>query len=92
MHIIYTSLVKLPLPVISFDAALAQIYQYVEKPPALDNVKSEIHLIDEYHINIVRTFVTVNDYSAWIFSDARNAADNILMKNGFYLYTKQAHI
>ena len=46
--IIYTSLVKLPLPVISVEAALAQIYQYVEKPPALDNVKSEIHLIDEY--------------------------------------------
>jgi len=92
MSIIYTSLVKLPASVSTVEAALDQIYKYVDNPPALTNVKSEIHLIDKYHINIVRHFKTIDEYNSWIFSEARNDADKILMNNGFYLYTKQAHL
>jgi len=92
MSIIYTSLVKLPDLASTVEQALGQIYKYVDMPSTLDNVKSEIHLIDNYHINIVRYFETVDEYNSWIFSDARNDADKILMNNGFYLYTKQAHL
>ena len=48
-------------------------------------------MIDEWHINIIREFNTISQYKDWIFSNDRNKSDDILMKRGFYLYTKQAH-
>jgi len=89
--IIYTSLVKLPKKVNSVKQALNLIYQFVDKPIELNSIESEIVLIDEWHINIVRYFNNVKEYQSWIFNKNRNESDKILIKNGFYLYTKQAH-
>ena len=92
MSILYTSLVKLPEKITCVTDATSQLKKVVKKPPALDNVKSEIVMIDEWHINIIRQFDTIHQYQTWLFSDDRNNSDNILMKHGFYLYTKQAHM
>jgi len=89
-EIIYTSLVKLPIKVSSIPQALECIYQYVDKPEQLEHIKSELFLIDERHINIVRYFDDVQSYQSWVFSPERNQADDILIQNGFYLYTRQA--
>lgn len=89
--IIYSSLVKLPKPVFSIQDALDLIYQYVDKPKQLLDIPSELVLVDTVHINIIRYFKDIQQYKDWIFSDDRNNADCILMQNGFYLYTKQAH-
>jgi len=91
MSILYTSLVKLPEKITCIADATSQLRALVKKPIALNNVKSEIVMIDEWHINIIRQFDTIHQYQAWVFSDDRNKSDNILMKPGFYLYTKQAH-
>tara|TARA_B100002019_G_C21144738_1_gene535101 strand:- start:620 stop:901 length:282 start_codon:yes stop_codon:yes gene_type:complete len=91
-EIIYSSLVKLPLEVNTKQEALELIYKHVEKPAALNDVKSEVVLVDNMHINIIRYFVNVEQYKDWIFSKDRNDNDKILIENGFYLYTKQAHL
>ena len=91
-EIIYSSLVKLPLEVKTKQEALELIYKHVEKPAALNDVKSEVVLVDNMHINIIRYFVNVEQYKDWIFSKDRNDNDKILIENGFYLYTKQAHL
>lgn len=89
--ILYSSLVKLPKSVENTKQALELIYRFVQKPDMLHNIESEIIYVDNYHINIVRYFDNVEQYQQWMFSSARNQSDEILMKNGFYLYTKQAH-
>lgn len=89
--ILYSSLVKLPKPVENKKQALELIYTYVDKPNILESIKSEIICVDSYHINIVRYFDSIKQYQQWMFSSDRNQSDEILMKNGFYLYTKQAH-
>lgn len=90
--IIYSSLVKLPSPVSSVQEALNLIYQYVNKPKQLFKIESELVLIDDMHINIIRYFDNVQQYQDWVFSKERNQADILLMENGFFLYTKQAHL
>lgn len=89
--ILYTSLVKLPQPVENIQQALELIYTYVKKPDILTNIKSEIVFVDSHHINIIRHFKNLAQYQEWIFSTARDQADEILIQTGFYLYTKQAH-
>lgn len=91
MSILYTSLVKLPEKITCVNDAKLQLKRVVKKPSSLDNIKSEIVMIDEWHINIIREFNNISQYKDWIFSNDRNKSDNILMKRGFYLYTKQAH-
>lgn len=91
-EIIYTSLIKFPVPITSKKDALEYLYQFVKKPEQLNNIKTEIIVVDKYHINIVRYFSSINEYKSWIFSKERNEADQILMNNSFYLYTKQAHL
>lgn len=90
--IIYSSLVKLPSPVSGVQEALDLIYQYVDKPKQLYKIESELVLIDDMHINIIRYFDNVQQYQDWVFSKERNQADILLMENGFFLYTKQAHL
>ena len=65
-EIIYSSLVKLPLEVNTKQEALELIHKHVEKPAALNDVKSEVVLIDKMHINIIRYFVNVEQYKDWI--------------------------
>jgi antibiotic biosynthesis monooxygenase (ABM) superfamily enzyme len=91
MSILYTSLVKLPEQITSVTDAISQIKRILKIPTALDDIRSDIILIDEWHINVVRKFDNVSQYKAWVFSNDRNMNDDILMQNGFYLYTKQAH-
>lgn len=91
-EIVYSSLVRLPEPVESVQQALDLIYKFVEKPKQLLDIKSELVLIDEMHINIIRYFADIEQYKDWIFSKDRNQADKVLMLNGFFLYTKQAHL
>lgn len=90
--IIYTSLIKLPQDVKTVDEGLALISKYVEVPYSLKSIPSEFVLIGNDHINIIRYFKNIKEYTDWIFSNDRNLADKILIKNGFYLYTKQAHL
>ena len=64
----------------------------VPKPNILTQIKSNIIYIDSYHINIVRYFENLEQYQRWMFSAERNSSDITLIKNGFFLYTKQAHL
>jgi len=91
MSILYTSLVKLPEKITCVDDAKLQLNRVVKKPSVLNNIKSEIIMIDEWHINIIREFDNISQYKDWIFSNDRNKSDDTLIKHGFYLYTKQAH-
>lgn len=90
-EIIYSSLVRFPIKITSIEYALNYLGQFVKTPDRLKNIKTEIILVDEYHINIIRYFTNLNEYLGWIHSTERNDADSILMHNRFYLYTKQAH-
>jgi len=90
--IIYTSLIKLPQNVETTNEGLELILKFVEVPDTLRSVPTEFILINNDHINIIRHFENINEYTDWIFSDDRNLADKILIENGFYLYTKQAHL
>ena len=54
MSILYTSLVKLPEKITCVNDAKLQLNRVVKKPLVLNNIKSEIIMIDEWHINIIR--------------------------------------
>lgn len=96
-EIIYTSLVRAPEPMRGKHHAMAEMMTVTGDMPMLKQMgddqrsSSKWITIDDYHVNIIRTFVNLTAYQEWIYSNERNEADQKLMDAGWFLYTKQGH-
>lgn len=96
-EIVYTSLVRAPEPMRGKHHAMSEMMEVTGDMPLLYQMGQEQKstsrwiTIDDYHFNIIRTFVDLATYQTWIYSEERNEADQKLMDAGWFLYTKQGH-